>query len=85
MILYIHKLMFFIITINEAPILTDNIFDFVVDAIILVFGAYILYIIIGAFVEADPGFAQYGIALFSAFIAGAVIFLKHALSSGGRL
>jgi hypothetical protein len=58
--------------------------EFVVSAILLAIGAYLPYVIIQSLSQADPGFAQYGWYLFGAFIVGAVIFLRYALSQRQR-
>jgi divalent metal cation (Fe/Co/Zn/Cd) transporter len=54
--------------------------EFIGSAIMIVVGAYIFYVIIQSLSQTDPGFAQYGWYLFGAFIVGAAIFLKCALS-----
>jgi hypothetical protein len=58
--------------------------EFVGSAIMIVVGAYVLYVIIQSLSQADPGFAQYGWYLFGAFIVGAAIFLRFALSQRRR-
>jgi hypothetical protein len=58
--------------------------EFVGSAIMIVIGAYVLYVIIQSLSQTDPGFAQYGWYLFGAFIVGAAIFLRYALSQGRR-
>jgi len=58
--------------------------EFVGAAIMIVVGAYVLYVIIQSLSQTEPGFAQYGWYLFAAYIAGAVIFLKYALSQQRR-
>jgi divalent metal cation (Fe/Co/Zn/Cd) transporter len=55
--------------------------DFVVDVFILVVGAWIIYVLIDAFIEIEPGFSQYGLALLGAFISAAVLYIKHALTA----
>ena len=55
--------------------------EFVGNAIGLVIGAYIIYVLINALVEIEPGFSQYATMLFGAFIAGAVLYLRYALSN----
>jgi len=58
--------------------------EFIGAAIMIVVGAYILYVLIQSLSETQPGFAQYGWYLFGAYIVGAAIFLKYALSQRQR-
>jgi hypothetical protein len=54
--------------------------EWVKSAIVIVIGAYIIYVLIQSFAETYPAFGQYGWGLLGAYIAGAVFFLKHALN-----
>jgi len=54
--------------------------EFVGSAIMIVIGAFILFEIIQSLSQTDPAFAQYGWYLFGAYIVGAAIFLRYALS-----
>ncbi|MEM3578388.1 MAG: hypothetical protein QXX51_08110 [Candidatus Bathyarchaeia archaeon] len=54
--------------------------EFVGSAIMIVVGAYVLYVAIQALSQTDPGFAQYGWYLFGAYIVGAALFLRYALN-----
>lgn len=61
-----------------------NIGEFLGSAIMIVVGAYILFVLIQSLSETEPGFGQYGWYLFGAYIVGAAIFLKYALSQRQR-
>ena len=54
--------------------------DWVRDAILIVIGAFIVYVLIQAFSETYPGFGEYGWLLMAAYVAGAVLYLKYGLS-----
>jgi len=54
--------------------------EFIGSAIMIIVGAYVLFVLVQSLSETQPGFGQYGWYLFAAYIAGAVIFLKYALS-----
>jgi|YelNatPaOPRAMG01_1025707.scaffolds.fasta_scaffold71488_2 hypothetical protein len=58
--------------------------EFIGSAIMIIVGAYILYVIIQSLSQTDPGFAQYGWYLFGAYIVGAALFLRYALSQQKR-
>lgn len=49
-------------------------------AIVIVVGAFILYVLIQAFSDAYPAFGGYGWVLMAAYIVGATLFLKYGLS-----
>ena len=57
-----------------------NVGEFVGSAIMIIIGAYVLFEIIRYLSQTDPAFAQYGWYLFMAYLFGAAIFLKYALS-----
>jgi hypothetical protein len=58
--------------------------EFIGSAIMIIVGAYILYVVIQSLSQTDPGFAQYGWYLFGAYIVGAALFLRYALSQQKR-
>ena len=58
--------------------------QFISDAMIIIVGAFVIYVLVQAFSESVPGFGQYGWYLFGAFIVGAALYLKHALSQRQR-
>lgn len=51
--------------------------EWVKSAIIIVIGAYIMYVMIQSFTETYPAFGEFGWGLLGAYIAGAVLFLKY--------
>ncbi|MEM2129052.1 MAG: hypothetical protein QXZ70_00485 [Candidatus Bathyarchaeia archaeon] len=57
-----------------------DVVEWVESAIVIVIGAYILYVLIQSFTETYPAFGQYGWGLLGAYVAGAVLFLKYSLS-----
>ena len=54
--------------------------DWVRDAIVIVIGAVIVFVLIQTYSGIYPEFGQYGWVLMGAYIAGAVLFLKYGLS-----
>lgn len=54
--------------------------DWVRDGILIVIGAFIVYVLIQTFNETYLGFGEYGWVLMGAYIAGAVLYLKYGLS-----
>jgi divalent metal cation (Fe/Co/Zn/Cd) transporter len=58
--------------------------EFIGSAIMIIVGVYILYVVIQSLSQTDPGFAQYGWYLFGAYIVGAALFLRYALSQQKR-
>jgi hypothetical protein len=56
-----------------------NVVDWVKNAVVIVIGAYLIYVLVQSFSEINPGFGYYGWGLLGAFIAGATIFLKYGL------
>jgi uncharacterized membrane-anchored protein len=59
----------------------SNVADYVTDAILLVIGAYVLFSLVQSFSQSNPSFGQYGWSLLSAFVVGAVWYLKHRLKA----
>lgn len=51
--------------------------DWVRDAIILIIGAFVVYVLIQSLSQTYPEFGQYGWALMAAYIAGAALYLKY--------
>lgn len=53
--------------------------EWIGSAIMVIIGAYILYVLVQSLSETTPGFGEYGWYLFAAFIVGAAIFLRYGL------
>ena len=47
--------------------------------IVLIFGVYIAYVLIDAFVKASPGFSQYGWPILTAIVAAIILFIRRSL------
>jgi len=53
--------------------------EFVGNAIVIVIGAYIVYLLIDTFCKSESGFCEYGWLLMGAYIAGVIVYLKYGL------
>ena len=50
--------------------------------IILIFGAYIAYVLIDALTKTSPGFSQYGWPILAAIVAAIILFIRRSLGPG---
>lgn len=55
--------------------------EWIAEAFAVIVGAYVLFKIIGEFCKIDPQFCTIGGSLFTAFIIGAIFYLKYGWRS----
>ncbi|NQU98034.1 hypothetical protein HQ533_01075 [Candidatus Woesearchaeota archaeon] len=53
--------------------------DPIAKALYLIFGIYIIFLVIKAFVESDPSFGMYGWPILGAIVSGVIIFFREKL------
>ena len=53
--------------------------EYVKNAITLVVGAIVLYVMIRSFCESHAGFCEYGWLLMGAYVFGVILYLKYGL------